>query len=171
MSILPYVAAAGALAALAAVPFALPTRAHVERSAVIDSEPAAVYGLISSTAGFDRINPFRAQDPTLKVEPFGPALGVGAGFRWTGKQGAGSQTIIRSLPGREVAMRLDLGVMGEPIQTLTLEPVAGGTRVTWSLDAQLGSNPLRRLFGLGMDRMLGPIYDRGLANLAAATAA
>jgi hypothetical protein len=37
------------------------------------------------------------------------------------------------------------------------------------MDADLGSNPAMRIFGLFMDRMIGKIFQRGLVNLAAAT--
>lgn len=145
----------------------VPDRAHVERSLVVSADPAAVYALVSSTSGFDRFNPFRAADPTLVVTPSGPDRGVGASFAWDGRSGKGTQTITALEEGRRVTMQLDLGSMGRPVQSFTLEPVAGGTRVTWALDATFGANPVARVFGLFMDRMLGPTYETGLAALAA----
>ncbi len=153
------------LASVAAVPFALPGRAHVERSTVVQAAPDAIYAILSSSAGFDRINPFRDQDPGLAVTFSGPDAGVGAAFSWEGKAGTGTQTIVSVEPDARVVMQLDLGAMGTPVQSFTLTPIEGGTRVTWALDAELGANPLRRVFGLFMDRMLGSTYETGLANL------
>jgi hypothetical protein len=170
MTILP-AAAALALAGLAALPFALPGHARVARSAIVPAAPAAVYAILSTSAGFDRINPFRDGDSDLRITFSCPPAGVGAAFAWQGKAGAGSQTIVAAEPDARVAMQLDLGAMGRPVQTFTLTPVAGGTEVTWALDAPLGANPVRRVAGLFMDRMLGSTYEAGLANLARVAAA
>lgn len=154
------------LAGLAALPFALPGQARVERSALVPAAPGAVYALLSTSAGFDRMNPFRDADPDLSVSFSGPESGVGAAFSWQGKSGSGSQTIVEAVPDERVVMQLDLGPMGRPLQSFTLAPAPGGTQVTWTLDADLGRNPLRRVFGLFMDRMLGATYDSGLSKLA-----
>lgn len=153
------------VAGLAVAPFALPGQARVERSAIVPATPGAVYAILSTSAGFDRINPFRDADPALAVTFSGPPSGVGAGFAWKGKAGAGSQTIFAVEPDSRVAMQLDLGSMGRPVQHFTLSPVAGGTQVTWALEADLGNNPVRRVFGLFMDRMLGSTYEAGLDKL------
>lgn len=159
-------AAAGlVLAGLAAALFALPGQARVERSALVPLAPDAVYSILSSSAGFDRINPFRDRDPNLAVTFTGPAAGVGASFAWEGKEGSGTQTIIAAEPDTRIVMQLDLGPMGTPVQSFALALAPGGTQVTWALDADLGANPVRRVFGLFMDRMLGSTYEAGLANL------
>lgn len=154
-----------ALAVIAVVPFLLPAKARVERSAVVAAAPEAVFPLINSSEGFNRFNPFRDRDPDLKVTYSGPKEGPGASFSWKGKEGSGTQTINSVEDGRRVAMQLDLGAMGRPVQAFTLEPAQGGTKVTWSLDADFGLNPVSRVFGLFMDGMLGPIYVQGLENL------
>jgi hypothetical protein len=157
------------LVALAAAPFLLPAQARVSRSAIVPAKPEAIFNLISTTAGFDRINPFRNRDSNLAVTFSGPEAGPGASFSWSGKEGTGTQTISTMTLNKEVVMQLDLGQMGKPIQTFTLLPVEGGTQVTWSLLADFGSNPVARVFGLMMDGMLGGTYEQGLANLASAT--
>jgi uncharacterized protein YndB with AHSA1/START domain len=164
-------ASAIALAAIATAPFALPGRAHVERTAVVPAPTAAVFDILSRSAGFDSINPFRTSDPDLIVTFAGPADGVGASFNWTGKSGSGSQTIVEAVPGERVVMQLDLGAMGKPRQTFTLRRSnGGGTEVTWALDADLGANPVHRVFGVFMDKMLGPQYELGLRKLSSVAA-
>jgi len=166
MSIQTYLAIGGAaLAVILAVPFLLPGKTRIERTAVIAATPEAVFPLLGSSQGFNRFNPFKDSDPDLKIAYSGPDSGPGASFSWKGKEGAGSQTISSAEPNRQVVMQLDLGAMGQPVQAFTLEPADSGTRVTWSLDADFGMNPIARVFGLFMDGMLGPVYERGLANL------
>jgi uncharacterized protein YndB with AHSA1/START domain len=157
MGIQTYLAIGGAaIAVIAAVPFLLPAKARVERTAVVAATPQAIFPLISSSEGFNRFNPFRDRDPNLQIAYSGPGEGPGASFAWTGKEGSGSQTISEVVDGRRVVMQLDLGSMGRPVQAFTLEPAQDGTRVTWSV---------ARVFGLFMDGMLGPLYVQGLENL------
>lgn len=158
--------AAGVLGATVALSaFALPGRAEVERSIEIAAAPADVFAFVNSPAGFDTFNPFRADDPGLVTTYEGPAAGVGATLRWHGKQGDGAQTILASQANTRVDMALDLGAMGKPSQSFVLEPTATGTRLTWRTEAKFGPNPIARVFGLGMDGMLGPVYERGLSDL------
>jgi uncharacterized protein YndB with AHSA1/START domain len=157
------VTALAGMAAFAA--FALPGRAQVERTVDIAAPPVRVFALVNSPAGFDRFNPFRADDPALAASVEGPAAGVGATYRWRGKQGAGAQTIVAVEENARVDMALDLGPMGKPSQSFILTPTPAGTRVTWRTEATFGPNPIARAFGLGMDGMLGPVYERGLSSL------
>ena len=41
------------------------------------------------------------------------------------------------------------------------------TRVTWTMNGDMGGNPVYRWMGLFMDKMVGPDFDAGLANLKA----
>jgi Polyketide cyclase / dehydrase and lipid transport len=51
--------------------------------------------------------------------------------------------------------------------TLVLAPEGTGTRATWSLDTDFSGSLLGRYFGLALDRMVGPDYEKGLAQLKA----
>lgn len=153
------------VAAIVAAPFALPSKARVERSIEVAAPAASVYALVNSASGFNQFNPFRADDPTLQTLVEGPQSGPGSVLRWSGQQGEGSQTIVAVEANRRVEMRLDLGPQGEPTQVFSLQPTANGTRVTWALEADFGANPVGRLIGLGMDGMLGPKYEAGLLSL------
>lgn len=158
---------AGVVAAvIAAAPLmALPSTQTVTRSALIDADVSTVYQTLSSTAGFQTFNPYRDSDPDLTIEPFGPEAGIGAGFRFSGKEGTGTQTIVAQEENRSVTMQIDLGAMGKPTQTFVLAPQDGQTLVSWSVQSDFGFNPVFRVFGLFMDRMFGPIYERGLQTM------
>ncbi|MEM1286153.1 MAG: SRPBCC family protein [Pseudomonadota bacterium] len=162
------IAALGGLAvlALAATPFALPDSRTVERSAIIEAAPETLFPLLASSEGFQTFNPYKDTDPDLSITFSGPRTGVGAAFAFEGKEGRGTQTITALEENRSVTMQIDLGAMGQPLQTFTLEPQADGTRIVWSVESQFGMNPIGRVFGLFLDGMLGPVYERGLDNLA-----
>jgi carbon monoxide dehydrogenase subunit G len=50
---------------------------------------------------------------------------------------------------------------------LRLEPAGNATRVTWSNIGDVGGNPLKHYLAIMMDRMVGPDFEAGLANLKA----
>ncbi|MCU4652724.1 SRPBCC family protein [Roseibacterium sp. SDUM158016] len=145
----------------------LPRHVHVQRAAVIDADPGLVLSLAASGQGYQRFNPYRDTDPELAITLFGPETGIGSGFRFEGREGRGTQTVT-GLAGDAVHYRIDLGAMGTPAQTIRAEPHDGGARVTWSMEADMGFNPVARIIGLFMDRRVGPTFERGLANLEAA---
>jgi hypothetical protein len=51
--------------------------------------------------------------------------------------------------------------------TWSFEPSAVGTRVTWTNAGDVGGNPIKHYMAVTMDRMVGPDFEAGLANLKA----
>ncbi len=157
-------ASLASLSVLVAATFLLPRTVRVERSAVVAAAPSEVLALAASNEGYQRFNPYRTSDPTLKIETFGPSSGVGSGFRFDGKEGRGSQTVTALGEGR-VDYAIDLGPMGSPTQRLQATPDGKGSRVVWSMETDLGMNPAARVFGLFLDGMVGKTFEAGLDNL------
>lgn len=158
-----YTACGVALLALGTL--ALPRHVSIERRAVIDATPEAVIELAASNTGYQAFNPYKDLDPNLQVQMFGPASGVGSGFSFESKDGAGQQTVA-SVTADQVVFDLDLGPLGQPTQAISAVTVGGATEVTWSMDMDLGMNPVFRVMGLFMDGMIGPNFELGLANIA-----
>ena len=50
---------------------------------------------------------------------------------------------------------------------MKLEPSGQGTRVTWTNQGDVGTNPINRYFAQAMDRLVGPDFETGLKNLKA----
>ena len=137
----------------------------VTRSRVVSAPPSEVFALLKSSRGYQAFNPYCDTDPNLHITHFGPNEGVGSGFRFAGKEGKGTQTIARLVPNKEVVVDIDLGAMGQPVTTFSLTPRGDRTEVVWSTKAEFGMNPIKRVFGLFLDGMLGKVYERGLENL------
>jgi Polyketide cyclase / dehydrase and lipid transport len=66
-----------------------------------------------------------------------------------------------------VEYQIDLGSMGQPKQTMKVTPTAGGSDVVWTMNADMGMNPIGRVIGLFMEGMVGKNLETGLANLSA----
>lgn len=158
---------AGVLALAAAGTLLLPRHVHVERQATLAAAPEAVLALAASNTGYQQFNPYLTADPALNIAPFGPDAGVGSGFAFDGKDGKGTM-VVAKVSDRAVHYDIDLGPMGRPTQTIATAPTDQGVLVTWSMDADMGFNPVGRVMGLFLDGMMGKTFEQGLGNLAAA---
>lgn len=157
----------GAVALLALVGVFLPASVHVERSIEIDSPPANVFTLLNGFSRFNDWSPWAGLDPAAEYRYEGPETGVGASMHWTGDEsvGTGSQVIVTSEPYSLIETELDFGAQGTARAAWHLEPIDGGTRVTWAMDAEFGWDLVGRYFGLMLDRWVGGDYEKGLAKL------
>ncbi|MEO9823232.1 MAG: SRPBCC family protein [Paracoccaceae bacterium] len=153
------------IAAIALIALLLPRKVVVSRHADVAMHPEEIMARVASTEGFQTFNPYCTTDPDLQITPFGPKEGVGSGFRFEGKEGKGTQTVTETTATR-VTHLIDLGAMGTPVQTIEAKATDTGARVTWTVTSDMGYNPVFRIFGLFMDRMLGKTYELGLKNIA-----
>ena len=62
-------------------------------------------------------------------------------------------------------MALDFGTGGLASADYLIDADGGGSILTWTLETDMGGNPVARYVGLMMDGMIGPAYEQGLNNL------
>jgi len=158
------------VAAFLVIGLLLPKTAYVERSITISASPETVYGLIDGFGRFNEWSPWARLDPATKYTFSGPERGVGARMDWSSENpdvGVGSQQIVAVEPGRSVTSTLDFGMDNPTTSKIVLLPDGAATRATWTLEADFSGSLLGRYFGLALDRMVGPDYEKGLAQLKA----
>ncbi|CCN89207.1 conserved hypothetical protein [Vibrio nigripulchritudo SFn27] len=160
-------AAVGILAVLALATLLLPRHIEVERQSMLPKQAKDIINLAASNKGYQKFNPYKSADPDLSIQHFGPENGIGSGFHFNGKDGKGSQ-VVSSVTNHSVQYSIDLGAMGQPTQIIKAEPKENGALVTWRMEMDLGNNPIARVFGLFMDKMVGKTFEKGLDNLAKA---
>lgn len=155
---------------LVAGAYLLPRTVTVERTAMIDAPPEAVFPHVNSLKLAEAWSPWLDRDPNVQLTYAGPEEGVGNRMSWTSDDpnvGNGAQEITLSTPNERVESALDFGDMGTAEAWFDLAPAGDGTEVTWGLDADMGNNPVGRWMGLMMDRWVGADYEKGLARLKA----
>ncbi|MBN2431615.1 MAG: GyrI-like domain-containing protein [Acidobacteria bacterium] len=155
-------------ALLAVIGLFLPNTAHVERSTTIGAPSCTVFATVNTFQTFNEWSPWHEVDPATKYTFSGPPIGPGARMSWTSQNpdvGNGSQEIVASKPCSLIRTKLDFGDEGTADAFFRLEPAGTATRVTWGFDTDFGYNLIGRYFGLFFDSMLGPDYEKGLANL------
>jgi len=150
------------------IAYLLPRNVTVERQVIIAASPSEVFPLVNSLQRIAEWSPWTVRDPDMIVTYEGPAEGVGNAMVWTSTVdglGNGRQEIVESITDTGVATLLDVSNMGTARAWIDLDEVTGGTQVTWGLDTDMGMNPIGRWMGFMMDRLVGPDYEAGLANL------
>jgi hypothetical protein len=150
----------------------LSPKSHLERSIVVNAQPAVIFEQINSFKNFNRWSPWMEKDPNTKTTFEGPDAGVGAKMNWESEEvGNGSQWIIESVEGKHLRTGMQFSDMdGTYTSDINLEPVEGGTKVTWTYDGDVSgtgvaTSLMGKVMGKFMDGMLGPDYEKGLAKL------
>ncbi len=155
------------------VGFFLPGRYRVERSLVIPGRPEAIYPLVGDLRSWSLWGVWFRRDPAMQMSYSPVTDEVGSWSQWRSKsQGDGRMTIAERHPPSDFVYRIDFEQMGMTARgAVVLVPAGPGTRVLMSMDGDLGRSPVTRWFGLFMDKMVGPDFEAGLANLKQASAA
>ena len=152
-----------------------PADFRAERSATLAAPAAALFAQVNDHHKFAAWNPFLKLDPNVKNTYSGPDTGVGAVCSWDGNKdiGAGSATITESKPNELVRMRMDLRRPMEGVATVefTFKPQGDQTVVTCAMYGK--NNFMGKLVSLFIDcdKMVGPQFEQGLADLGKMVAA
>ena len=152
---------------LLAVGFVLPGHYRVERTVLVAAKPEAVYPLVADLKAWKRWGVWFARDPGMQIS-YSPATNeVGAWSQWKSKtQGDGKMTISSVRPPEYFEYRMEFTDMNMvSTGTMGLKAADGGTRVSMTMEGDLGRSPVNRWFGVFMDKLVGPDFDQGLANL------
>lgn len=155
------------LVVLAVIGLLLPRHVQVKRFVTINRPASLVYATVNSFVLFPKWSPWQDLDPNMSQTTEGPRDGVGAKLVWKGndKVGSGTQLITASTADQLVASDLDFGDMGVAKSLVTLTPDGNMTRATWTVDVDMGANPIGHYVGLTMDGMLGKDFAAGLSKL------
>lgn len=159
---------AATLVIIVSAGFFLPKKVYVERSLIIDSSPKRIFYQVNTINRWVKWSPWLQADSTIQVSFTGTESGNGACLSWLSKDanvGNGSITVIESNPEESIYLLFDYGEKGSSAGKFIFEKTAQGTKVTWSIESNLGKNPFSRWIGLFSDNLIGPDLEKGLMNL------
>lgn len=158
---------AALMVALLLAAFFFPRDYRIERTITINAKPEAVFALCGDLRRWKDWGAWQERDPGMKITNSEKTTGVGAWNSWESKsEGNGKMTITAYEPPKRVVYTLEFPDMGMgSTGSVTLEPAGGGVKVSWVDAGDLGMNPVHRWFGVFLDKIIGPDFERGLANL------
>jgi hypothetical protein len=152
---------------LVLVAFFLPRQYRVTRTVVIKAKPEAVQAQVADLRAWKTWGAWQERDPGMKITYSEKTTGVGAWSSWESKQEGNGKMTIKSQTPTKVVYDLEFPDMGMRSEGFVeLAPDTAGTKVTWVDAGDLGMNPMSRWFGLFLDKMIGPDFERGLTNIA-----
>jgi carbon monoxide dehydrogenase subunit G len=162
------------LAAFAAFVATRPGDFTVTRSRTVTAPPDVVHGFLNDFHKWPSWSPWEKLDPAMKRDIGGAPQGPGATYHWSGNSdvGEGQMTITDSRPPQSITIKLEFlkPFAATSTTVFDLVPKGGGTDVTWTMNGH--NNFISKAFCvfMDMDKMVGADFERGLANLDAATA-
>lgn len=134
---------------------------------LIPATPEQIFPHIADLKLRESWNPFDDEDTTVRYSYGAQTEGVGAEYSWTSKDGPGKIKIDEVQANRlirETLTFVDFNSVNDV--SFVLEPVEGGTNVTWTMLGKDGFPFLMRgLFGLTMNKGLNEFYLNGLNQL------
>jgi hypothetical protein len=146
-----------------------PDRYRIERSTTIHASADTVFAHINDFHRWLAWSPWEKLDPQMQRTIAGSPSGVGATYSWSGnnKAGAGSMAIAQSRPGSLVAINMEFlrPMKDSSVITFTLSSEGGETKVNWALEGRMPFISKAVCVFMSMDKMVGPDFERGLANL------
>ncbi|HCM76704.1 MAG TPA: hypothetical protein DIS90_10000 [Cytophagales bacterium] len=159
---------------LAIVVAFLSPKSHMERSILVNSEPEAIFKYLDNFKAYNQWSPWSEIDPATIYQFDGPESGPGARMSWSSKDeqvGEGEQWIIEMRENEYVKYGMKFGGFeGDFSAEIILEPTINETKVTWTYNGDVSkagmfNAAMGKFFGMFMDSMLGPFYEKGLYSL------
>jgi hypothetical protein len=142
----------------------------VERRISIQAPADKVQPLIADFHQWGRWSPWEKLDPKMSRNFGGAASGVGATYAWEGdKVGAGRMEVLKSEPTL-VQIQLDFikPMAARNTADFSLKPQGNGTEVVWAMYGPMPYLSKVMSVFVGMDSMIGPDFEKGLAQMKAA---
>lgn len=148
-----------------------PDTFRLERKATIKATPEKIFAILNDFKQWAAWSPWEQKDPAMKRTFGAVTAGKGATYKWEGNKevGQGGMEITDAAVPNKLTIALSFIKPFEAQNTVnfTLSPAADATEVAWSMEGK--SNFISKIMCLfmSMDKMVGPDFEAGLANLKA----
>ncbi len=147
-----------------------PNDFRYEKSTAMTAPPAAIHAVVNDLRQWNDWSPWAKVDPDAKSTLEGPPAGEGAKFSWDGnnKVGAGNMTIIESMPGSRVKMRLEFLRPMKAVNTAEFTFAAQNdnqTLVTWSMYGPATTMGKVMSVFMNCEKMMDRSFAEGLDSL------
>ena len=143
----------------------------VQRSVIIKAPPEKIIALLGDFHQWASWSPWEALDPNMARTFSGASSGKGAVTQWKGNAdvGEGRMEIIDLAPPGKVVIKLDFMIPFEShnMTEFTLVPQGDATSVTWNRIAPMPFVSKIMSVFTSMDAMIGPDFEKALANMKA----
>lgn len=150
------------------VSFLLPRNVRIQRTVSIKAAPEIVFEQINTLKNWEQWSPWHKIDPKMELTYGDIPSGKDAFYSWKSNikgVGKGKLTITKSVPYDTINVTMDFMEQGISPGGYNLKKVDSLVQLTWWMEADMGNNPLERIMGLFLNKMVGKDFDNGLKSL------
>ncbi len=152
---------------LVGVSFLLPSSFVVERTTTVNAPGDSIYALVGHVDRWPEWTAWtKERYPSVKYTYGDKTEGVGAESNWTMDEGNGSMVLTSASPDSGIAYTLTFEGAAPSAGAISWAEQDSATVVTWRASGDL--DMIGKLFVAalgGMDALMGPDFETGLANL------
>lgn len=141
---------------------------RVQRTVTINAPSEKILPHIADFHQWSAWSPYEHLDPAMQRTFSGAETGKGSIYEWSGNSdvGQGRMEILDATPDK-VAIKLDFHKPMEASNTaeFTLQPKGNATDVTWAMYGPMPFISKVMCVFFDLDKMIGPDFEKGLADL------
>ena len=147
--------------------FMQPSELKVEASTISKAPVSVLYDQVNDIEKRIQWSPWEGMDSNMTITLGETTMGVGASYSWTSEiMGNGRLEYVDCEPNKHVIGNLYFNESGAPgVGAFIFEPVEDGTKVTWTMSNDLGSNPFMRLLMSMQKPFMTAIFQQGVNSL------
>lgn len=145
-----------------------PNNFEVERSRTINAPTAVIYNNVIDFKNWEAWNSWKDEDPSIVMTMSDKTKGIDGSYSWTNEDGTGTMKTTNAVINKSITQEMQFGDLPKSDVTWTFSPKKdGSTEVTWNIKGQdlpFDFKAFSTFMG-GMEKQIGPHYERGLQLL------
>lgn len=145
-----------------------PNSFEVSRTRTIKAPPSVIYENVIDFKNWKAWSAWIEKDPTIKLSYPEQTKGVGSSYSWEDKDGIGVMETIETMPNESIKQQMQFADFPASDVNWDFKPNEdGSTNVTWTIsgkDLPFGFKAFATFSG-GMEKQIGPDFERGLEKL------
>ncbi|WP_347922444.1 SRPBCC family protein [Pontimicrobium sp. SW4] len=144
-----------------------PNSYDIQRSRVIKAPAELLFNQINDFKNWESWSPWVEKEPNLQISYPEQTSGVGGSYSWIGEDGPGNMKTLAVSPFDSISQEMQFDDFPPSNVYWKFDKVDEGTKVTWGMKADEVPFLLKFFAAIsgGMDKMVGPDYERGLEKL------
>ncbi len=145
-----------------------PNSFEVSRTRTINAPAAVIYNNVIDFKNWQAWSSWAESDPEMKIYLSEQTKGINGSYSWDDKDGVGMMKTIQTVPDTSIEQEIQISEFPPSTINWTFNPNNNGsTDVTWDIK---GTNlpfmfKMFSVFRGGMDKQIGPHYERSLEKL------
>ena len=144
-----------------------PNSYDINRTRVINAPAELLFNNINDFKNWESWSPWVEKDASIQITYPEQTSGVDGAYSWTSDDGVGSMKNLMVSPYDSISQEMQFDNFPPSNVYWQFEKVDAGTKVTWGMKSNDMPFLLKFFAAIsgGMDKMVGPDYERGLEKL------